>query len=1193
MVAGELILRLKPDFPACAHCLLAEGGGFAAATGRRILDQVRLRYRIRAMEPLYGGLHGEAHREVAQRRFGKHAREKAGADVETATLPDLNQTYVVRVDRQTDLSRLASDLLRDPAVEWVEPNYIYRASAASPLPDDPFLLSSGSWGQSFPDLWGLFQIEAPAAWETTQGGGVIVAVVDGGLDIDHPDIADNVWVNEGEIPHNSIDDDSNGLTDDTYGWDFTRCRRLSPDGSCTEPKEPGPELTDENGHGTHIAGTISAVGRNGIGIVGVAPQAKVMPVKGLDLRGQGATADLAEALVYAAENGAQVINASWSGPPSNAIEMAIEYVTDVFDVVVVASVGNDAGPLERGYCPANLPAVVAVGATTHTGQVASFSNFGGPLDLVAPGGGDSGESIPSPARSILSLLSDDARESEGWAAECRTKCVACEDGSPPVETGDPCLPNYCVEMAEVCTDNACFQKCVRCRDGTVLPPERFLCPFATNTCVEQREVCEPGPWLVEDDYVRGSGTSFAAPHVSGVAALIRSAHPEFTQRQVRQALRNTADDFGPTGWDKQFGYGRVNARRAVEVERIPVAQISAPENLQKVWERDLPFEVRGTVLGSGRDLRMWQLRLAEEESPSNRLIVASGVGEVVEGALGTLSVDQQSILVPGKRYLLELVVDDIDGNNAADSKVFLVPNPSYATIPVPDPFDEGGGNPTLSSDGRRLAISRVDRYPPHDSSGWLWDETDRSLRRFPRSSPFRLSPDGGFLLVGHSARPYELYEIDSGSSVDVFLHGLLPRTPPLLFLSEGAMTAGFVSKEDLDPQIGNIDGSAEVFLFELPDGPVRQITDGPASNDLLEIDDLVMTPDAEHLVFTSTVDLDPTASTRGRSQIFLYDESAKSIRQLTNRTDAARTATRPSLSADGTRVAYQQVGPSGFEGVFLVDATDGKNELLLPAAIGSPNSPILSGDSQFLAFNAFGDLDSAVTNEDLNFEVFLLSLATRQIVQVTDTTGLDMAASALDSTGRLLMIQGSGTLNEVGLSPPLLRALPRRRPNLRPSLSIPATLTAQEGNTLRTLVAASDAEGQPITFYAERVPAFLSGAPSSRLRDLANSELIDHGDGTAELLFTPRYTEAGRYPLRVAAFDEAGGVDVVSVELVILDTQLEGDANCDGKIDRQDISAMVHALFDPTVPSRCATSDNDGDGRVSVNDLVALLLNLP
>src|SRR5207248_7768408 len=112
----------------------------------------------------------------------------------------------------------------------------------------------------------------------------------------HPDIAANVWTNSDEIPGNGIDDDHNGFVDDTRGWDFGN-----------GDNDP----TDFFGHGTHVAGTIAAVGNNGVGVVGVAPKARIMPVKGFDDSGSGNSANLARAIIYAADNGADVLNNSW------------------------------------------------------------------------------------------------------------------------------------------------------------------------------------------------------------------------------------------------------------------------------------------------------------------------------------------------------------------------------------------------------------------------------------------------------------------------------------------------------------------------------------------------------------------------------------------------------------------------------------------------------------------------------------------------------------------------------------------------------------------------------------------------------------------------------------------------------------------------------------------------------------------
>ncbi|MCB0371363.1 MAG: S8 family serine peptidase, partial [Bdellovibrionales bacterium] len=152
----------------------------------------------------------------------------------------------------------------------------------------------------YDDLWGLKKINTEDAWDLTQGEGVVVAVVDTGLDLTHADIAENVWTNEGEIPGNGIDDDQNGYIDDVHGWDFG---------------DQDNDVDDFQGHGTHVAGTIAAVGNNSEGIIGVAPKSKIMPVKGFSSYGGGTTSSLAAAIVYAAMNGADVISNSWGCNP--------------------------------------------------------------------------------------------------------------------------------------------------------------------------------------------------------------------------------------------------------------------------------------------------------------------------------------------------------------------------------------------------------------------------------------------------------------------------------------------------------------------------------------------------------------------------------------------------------------------------------------------------------------------------------------------------------------------------------------------------------------------------------------------------------------------------------------------------------------------------------------------------------------
>ncbi|MBD2126175.1 DVUA0089 family protein [Microcoleus sp. ZQ-A2] len=220
--------------------------------------------------------------------------------------------------------------------------------------------------------WGINAVKAPEAWaKGFTGEGIVVAVIDTGVDYKHPDLDANIWVNEGEIAGNGIDDDSNGYIDDTQGWDFV-------DGDN--------DAMDLKGHGTHVAGTIAAE-KNDFGVTGVAYDAKIMPVRVLNAEGSGSWSNVAAGIKYAADNGADVINLSLGGGYSSEIEDAVEYATAKGAVVVMAA-GNSAGN-QPGF-PANLANQwgVAVGAVDNTNKMAGFSNKAGSTELdyvVAPG----------------------------------------------------------------------------------------------------------------------------------------------------------------------------------------------------------------------------------------------------------------------------------------------------------------------------------------------------------------------------------------------------------------------------------------------------------------------------------------------------------------------------------------------------------------------------------------------------------------------------------------------------------------------------------------------------------------------------------------------------------------------------------------------------------------------------------------
>ncbi|MFN8611895.1 MAG: S8 family serine peptidase [Vulcanimicrobiota bacterium] len=279
-------------------------------------------------------------------------------------------------------------LLQDPRVEYAAPNTVYEMDAR---PNDPMKLP------------GLDKIQAPAAWDITTGSrsGPVVAVLDGGVDFSHPDLAANMWTNRGEVPGNGLDDDGNGVVDDVHGYDAARNK--------------GDSLPKDE-HGTHCAGTIGAVGDNGLGVTGLNWQAQMMGINIFD--GFGASAvSIAKALNYAAQMGARVASCSFGTGVFNPV------VYEAFrnsPLLHICAAGNNAKDVEAiPHYPASfdLDNIISVAATDDRDQLARFSNFGKlSVDLAAPGsdilstvpGGGyealSGTSMATPAVSGVAAL---------------------------------------------------------------------------------------------------------------------------------------------------------------------------------------------------------------------------------------------------------------------------------------------------------------------------------------------------------------------------------------------------------------------------------------------------------------------------------------------------------------------------------------------------------------------------------------------------------------------------------------------------------------------------------------------------------------------------------------------------------------------------------------------------------------------
>ncbi len=264
-------------------------------------------------------------------------------------------------------------LRKDPNVLYAEPNYEIRIDVA---PNDP----------RFPELYGLHNtgqtggtagadIKATEAWDLFTGDPTLmIGVIDTGVDYNHPDLAANVWTNPGEIPGNDIDDDDNGYVDDVHGYDFA-----NNDG----------DPFDDNGHGTHVSGTIAAVGDNNTGIVGVDWRAKVVGIKFLNGGGSGTTAGAIAALQYGIAVGVRLTSNSWGGGDfSQALLDAIN-AAGAAGQLFIAAAGNastDTDVTPQYPAAYDSPYIISVAATDHNDNLASFSNFGATtVDIAAPG----------------------------------------------------------------------------------------------------------------------------------------------------------------------------------------------------------------------------------------------------------------------------------------------------------------------------------------------------------------------------------------------------------------------------------------------------------------------------------------------------------------------------------------------------------------------------------------------------------------------------------------------------------------------------------------------------------------------------------------------------------------------------------------------------------------------------------------
>ena len=532
----------------------------------------------------------------------------------------------------------------DPNVEYVEPNYIVELNV---IPDDVL----------YNYLWGMDRINAPAAWDSETGyWPIVVGVIDTGVDYTHPDLVNNMWINPGEIAGNGVDDDGNGYIDDVYGYDFA-----NDDG----------DPYDDFAHGTHVAGTIGAVGNNAQGVVGINWTTQIMALKFIGSNGFGTTLGAIQAIDYAVSMGVKLTNNSWGclGCYSQAMEDSIQAANDA-GMLFVAAAGN----YRRGghnvditpFYPANfdVPNVVSVAASSIFGGKAYFSNYGQQtVDLAAPGLG------------ILSTIPD-------WLCEIWES------------KGYPCMfPGY--------------------------------------------------GWF--------SGTSMAAPHVTGALALLLASEPELSADELKKRLLENVS--------VEPAFARyTNTSGHLDLVKLLTNSPTAPD--YKLSMSPQYYELNSgetgkadVVIDSGEN---YSGSLTLSAVSPNALIsvnLSENILDILPGEQGIVTLTAiTSAELPQGNYPIEVIVSNDIGQSRSRIVTLKVEGPMLSIVPSPiSPYITPGERAVVSLDitsvngySGDVSISASSMVP--DATEYFSSQSDN----FPLGSSITILPSNITLSAGET-----------------------------------------------------------------------------------------------------------------------------------------------------------------------------------------------------------------------------------------------------------------------------------------------------------------------------------------------------------------------------------------------------------------------------------------------------------
>jgi subtilisin family serine protease len=662
---------------------------------------------------------------------------------------------VVKLQKGLTVERaLAEDWpKRDARILHVEPNYRLSKNA---IANDP----------RFSELWGMHNtaqtggtfdadIDAPEAWDITTGAStVVIAVIDSGVDYTHPDLQVNIWTNPAEVPGDGIDNDGNGYIDDVHGYDFFQ-----------NDSDP----TDADGHGTHCAGTIAAVGNNGLGVAGVSWNSKIMICRFLDAEGSGWTDDAVEAVYYAVDNGASILSNSWGGGWfSESLKTAIEYARD-HNVLFVAAAGNSASDNDVApHYPSSYDVsnVVAVANTDSSDQLSPSSCYGrNSVDLGAPGSsilstvpafqtifyenfesasvpGFSGTQMtPGGTASWVTVHSDIDTPNKAARVDASNYPYASEIdawiATPAIDTrnlrGLHISFNYRYEIApddrltlEVWdgstwqelfyrnnTDNYqdyYFSISIDVPEHTRNAAMRFRFRWVTNSYDNDyfgAEIDSIRLRCIGTDYSSAyahySGTSMAAPHVSGTAALVRSLYPSISAADLKARLLMGDSIAALAG--KTLSGRRLNAFSSLTTSGLMVTSPNGGES----WVRDGIYNIEWLSVGAASQVDIYWTR------------AEGGSGLIVEAVDNTGSYSWQipSDLLPGDDYAI--YIDDGAGMSDESDMPFEIREswPWFVESFDDSAFDLSNRSVlfTPSGDSYSVCIETVDALPTSPDGG--------------------------------------------------------------------------------------------------------------------------------------------------------------------------------------------------------------------------------------------------------------------------------------------------------------------------------------------------------------------------------------------------------------------------------------------------------------------------------------------